>query len=315
MKKRPRHKKLRDRLFSGFIHLLIVCLRLLPRLTAIRLMRLIAPLVFQLDKSGRQRTIRHLTLAFGGEKSPAEIHLLAHRVYRHFATVLADTMRLPVILRQGINTLITTSGMHHLDQALAAGRGVLMITGHFGNWELLGAWLAHNGYPLRVVGAPLENPGLDKIVVEMRNQAGYTNIARGESTRDIVRSLRQGSAIGMLIDQDTKVHGTFVRFFGQLAHTPTGPVLLAKKFGSPIVPIFMHLLDDFSYRIECGPPVTLENSGDEKRDLIVNTQKCSDAYEEVIRRFPEQWAWMHKRWRKQPKPPQPSPPAIDPPAP
>ena len=314
MKKRPHHKELRDRLFSRFIRLLIACLRHLPRFTAIRVMRLIAPLVFRLDQSGRRRTIRHLTLAFGREKSAAEILCLARQVYRHFATVLADTMRLPVILRQGINTIITTSGMHHLDQALAAGHGVLMITGHFGNWELLGAWLAQNGYPLSVVGAPLENPGLDKIVVEMRNHAGYTNIARGESTRDIIRSLRQGCAIGLLIDQDTKVQGTFVRFFGRLAHTPTGPVLLAKKFGSPIVPIFMHLRDDFSYHIECGPALTLEDSGDDERDLIVNTQKCSDVYERVIRRFPAQWAWMHKRWRKRP-PPGSAPPATNPPAP
>lgn len=300
MKKRPYYKNIRDRVFPFALRLLTKLLRHLPRRTAIATMRVIGAMVFHLGASGRQRTIKHLTMAFAQEKSAAEIHSLARQVYRHFATALADTLRLPVILRQGINRLISTHGMHHLDQALAQGHGVLMITGHFGNWELLGAWLAQNGYPLRVVGTPLENPELDKMVVEMRNQAGYTNIARGAGTREIIRSLRQGCAIGMLIDQDTRVQGSFVRFFGLLAHTPTGPVLLAKKFGIPIIPIFMHMADDLSYRIECEHPLSLQYTGDDERDLIDNTQRCSDVYEQVIRRFPAQWAWMHQRWKTKP---------------
>lgn len=300
MSKNASYKALRDQLFIGALHLLIGCLRHLPRVTAIRLMRMIGLLIYTFDKDGRQRTISHLTMAFGDQKSPAEIRCLADRVYRHFATAIADAIRLPVILRHGINTLVNAQGMRHLDQALAGGHGVLMITGHFGNWEVLGAWLVQNGYPLRVVGTTIENSGLDKIVVEMRNQAGYTNIARGTGTRDIIRSLRQGCPIGMLIDQDTRVPGVFVQFFGRPTHTPTGPVVLAKKLNIPIVPIFMYLKDDLSYQIECEAPIALEYTGDEAHDLIVNTQKCSDAYERIIRRFPEQWVWMHKRWKKQP---------------
>lgn len=302
MAKNATYKELRDRLFANLLHLLIGCLRHLPRLAAIRLMRGIGFLIFAFGNKGRKRTITHLTMAFGHEKSAADIQALAVGVYRHFATALADTMRLPVILQQGINTLIRVHGIHHLEEALAAGHGVLMITGHFGNWELLGAWMAQNGYPLRVVGTTLENPGLDKIVVEMRNQAGYTNIARGANTREILRSLRQGCAIGMLIDQDTRVPGVFVQFFGRPAHTPTGPAILARKFQIPIIPIFMHLQEDLSYQIECEPPLALEYTADEARDLIVNTQKCSDAYERIIRRFPEQWVWMHKRWKTPPPP-------------
>ncbi len=297
MAKNIHYKKIRDWGFSLLLHLLIGGLRLLPRLAGIWMMRGIGRLIFTYGKKGRQRTITHLTLAFGHEKSAAEIRSLASQVYRHFATAVTDIMRLPVILRQGINTLISAQGMHHLEQALAAGHGVLMITGHFGNWELLGAWMAQNGYPLRVVGTTLENPGLDKIVVEMRNQAGYTNIARGAGTREILRSLHQGCAIGMLIDQDTRVPGTFVQFFGQPAHTPSGPVILARKFKIPIIPIFMHLKDDLSYQIECEPPLDLEYTMDEARDLIANTQKCSDVYERIIRRFPAQWVWMHQRWK------------------
>lgn len=297
---RPYRKVLRDRLFARFLRGLIWFLRRLSRRQAIALMRLVGRLLFLLDTRGRARTLRHLSMAFGKEKSPAEIDRLAAGVYRHFSTALADIMRLPLLLAAGLDSLIQARGMHHLDQALATGQGVLMITGHFGNWELLGAWMAKSGYPLRVVGAPLENPGLDQIVVEMRNQAGYTNIARGEATRDIIRYLRQGAAIGMLIDQDTRVQGVFVSFFGHPAHTPTGPVLLARKFKLPIIPIFMHLKDDLTYQVECEPPLALRHTDDEAGDILANTQACSDAYERIIRRFPEQWVWMHKRWKTQP---------------
>ncbi|MBA3016429.1 MAG: lysophospholipid acyltransferase family protein [Proteobacteria bacterium] len=304
MTKRPARKDLRDRLFTIALHLLIELLRHLPRMSAIALMRGIGRLIFTLGKEGRTLTIRHLTIAFANEKSPREIRTLAGRVYRHFATALADTIRLPVNLRQGINTLITAQGIHHLDQALASGKGVLIITGHFGNWELLGAWLAQNGYPLRVVGTTLENEGLNKIVVNMRNASGYTNIARGAGTREIIRSLHQGCAIGLLIDQDTSVPGVFVQFFGKPAHTPTGPAILARKLGIPIIPIFMHLKDDLTYHIECEPPLKLISTDDAKHDLLVNTQLCSDTYEQVIRRFPEQWVWMHKRWKTRPDAPE-----------
>jgi len=301
MKKRPVHKQIRDQLFTAVLHLLIGVLRHIPRRLAIAVMRTIGRLIFLLGREGRMLTIRHLSMAFGEEQSAAEIHTLAMRVYRHFATAIADTVRLPVILRQGINRLITVQGIHHLEEALANGKGTLMITGHFGNWELLGAWLAQNGYPLRVVGTTLENEGLNQIVVDMRNQAGYTNIARGAGTREIIRSLNQGCAIGMLIDQDTRVPGVFVQFFGQPAHTPTGPAILARKFNIPIIPIFMHLKDDLSYHIECEPPLPLAYSDNPEHDLQVNTQLCSDAYERVIRRFPEQWVWMHKRWKTKPQ--------------
>jgi len=227
-----------------------------------------------------------------------EIH--AHRVFLHFGTVVADFIREPNIIKSGINKLITIEGIEHLDQAMAPGRGSLMITAHFGNWELLGAWLAQNGYKFKVVGATHSDERLDRLIVETRNSAGYTNIARGKSTREILRCLKDGQTVGMLIDQDTRVQGVFVNFFGQPTFTPTGPVVLARKFKLPLVPIFMRLKDDFSYHIECSAPIDLVFTDNEELDNQVNTQKCSDVYENIIRRYPEQWVWMHKRWKTKP---------------
>jgi KDO2-lipid IV(A) lauroyltransferase len=104
----------------------------------------------------------------------------------------------------------------------------------------------------------------------------------------------------MLIDQDTKVDGVFVKFFNQWAHTAVGPVVLARKYGLKIIPVFMRLNSHFTYYIEVQEPLRLEFTGNREHDLIVNTQKCSDAYEGIIRQYPEQWVWMHRRWKKQP---------------
>jgi len=275
-------------------------LRASSRLTAIRFMRGLGWIAFHLAHSERRKTVEHLSRAFAADKSPARIRAMAKGVFLHFATAAADAIRLPNLIRDDLNRLVTHSGMHYLENALARGNGVIALTAHFGNWELLGAWLAQRGYPLKVVGRRAYDPRLDRMIVETRNQCGYTNITRGAGTREIIRTLRRGQILGMLIDQDTRVEGVFVDFFNQPAHTATGPVELARKFGSPIVPIFLRLRNDLTYRIECQEPMELVSSGDEKRDLHINTQKCSHIYENIIKRYPEQWAWMHERWKKKP---------------
>jgi KDO2-lipid IV(A) lauroyltransferase len=297
----PLYRKIRDDLFYLLVVGFIRFLRLLPRRAGLALMRTLARLGFALAAGPRRRTIEHLSLVYGKEKSPAEIRRLARRVFVHFATAATDLLRLPVLIRQGLDRLVSASGTEHLDRAFATGDGLLMITCHFGNWEILGAWLAQHGYRMSVVGTSLFDPRLDRILVETRNSAGYTNIARGKGTREIIRTLKKGEAVGMLIDQDTKADGVFVDFFGRPAYTPTGPAVLARRLDLPIIPIFAYLKADFTYQVECLPPLELARTDDEAHDIRVNTQKCSDAYEAMIRRFPEQWVWMHKRWKTRPE--------------
>ena len=293
-------KRVRRWLVYVFVLFFVRLLRSLNRLTAIRLTLLIGRIAFCLAKGARNRTIRHLTWAFGTEKSPEEIKSLAQKAFLNLATSAADAIRLPILIEQGLSSLVTVEGFHHLKNAHAKGKGTILLSGHFGNWELLAAWLVQIGLPLKVIGRSAYDPRLDEMIVDLRNKAGYTNIPRGKGSKEIVRSLKLGYALGLLIDQDTKVKGVFVNFFGRPAHTATGPVILSQKFGAPIVPIFVRLRKDLTYHVYCGEELSLENTGDEKRDLIANTQKCSDVYERIIRRFPDQWVWMHQRWKKQP---------------
>ena len=300
MRSKDFRKRVRRWLVYVFVLLFFRGLRSVNRLTAIRVTLLMGRMAFLLARGARHRSIRHLTWAFGNEKSPEEIRSLAQKAFLNLATAAADAIRLPILIEQGLENFVTVEGFHHLEKAHAKGRGTIILSGHFGNWELLAAWVAQKGIPLKVIGRPAYDLRLDKMLVDVRNKAGYTNIPRGKGTKEIVRSLKRGYALGLLIDQDTKVKGVFANFFGRPAHTATGPIVLSQKFGAPIVPIFIRLREDLTYHVYCDEELSLENTGDEERDLIVNTQKCSDVYERIIRRFPDQWVWMHRRWKKQP---------------
>lgn len=273
-------------------------LRWMSRPRAIKVMKGLALIAFYLAAKERKKTIRHLSLVYGGIKSEKEIKLMARKVFKNLGRNATDAIRLPVVMRNGIESIVKAQGMEHMDAALARGKGVVALTAHLGNWELLGAWLASEGYPLNVVGAPVYDPRLDKMLVLGRNTAGYKNIARGKATREILRALRKGEVVGILIDQDTRVDGVFAEFFGKKAHTPTGPIVLAQKTGAAIVPIFIHICDDNIHLIECGEEIKLESTDDHDRDMLVNAQKYNDVYEKVIRRYPTQWVWMHERWKK-----------------
>ena len=277
-------------------------LRALPRKPAILMTRNLGRVAYYVAIKDRRRTFRHLSIAFGKEKSRAEIIHLARRVFLHFGTTAADAVRIPMLLREGLDDLITVEGREHMDNALTADRGFITITAHLGNWELLAAWAANKGYRLKVIGAPSLDDRFDKLITENRGRAGYNQISRGKGTRELIRSIIRGYSIGILIDQDTKVEGVFVKFFGRWAHTAVGPVVLAQRYHMRIVPAFIVMKDDLSYHLEVQPPVELESTGNPVRDLVVNTQKCSDRCEAIIRRHPEQWVWMHRRWKKKPGP-------------
>jgi KDO2-lipid IV(A) lauroyltransferase len=294
-------KPVKYRLQYIFIVCVMKLIQTIPRRYGIEMMKALANIFHLLAPKHHANMIYHLTLAWDEKKTAWEIQKIARRVPLHFAVAGVDTFRIPNIIREGIDRYVKAENMHILDEAMRAGKGAILLTGHFGNWELMGAYVAQKQYPIKVVGTPLKNPLLDKLLVDMRNDAGYRNIPRGKTAKEIIKALRQGAFLGVLIDQDIrKINGVFVDFFGRKAHTPIGPVVLAAKFDIPIIPIFMHLEKDLTYHIQCFDPIELTRTGDDEKDIVINTQKCSDVYEMIIRRHPEQWAWIHRRWRKKP---------------
>ena len=157
--------------------------RILPRRAGIAFARVLAVILYYLLKKHRNNTNRHLTMAFGDEKTKPEIARIARGMFCHLATAGVDAIRIPIFIKEGMDCYIKAENMHYFEDAFKKGRGMLLLTAHFGNWELLGAWLTWKGYQLKVVGTPINNPKLDQLITETRNQAGYINIARGTGTR------------------------------------------------------------------------------------------------------------------------------------
>lgn len=302
IKIKPALKKLKnDAIYAGIL-LLIKVLRSMDRKNAIAFMRHMGRLAFMLAHHERESTMKNLTHAFGHEKTEAEIHNLAKRVFRNLSTCAADAIRLPLMVEDGsIDRLVTTEDFHYFTQEAEKKKGVIIMTGHFSNWELLGTWVVRQGYPIKVVAKKSYDPRLDKLIVDYRNQAGYANTARGHAMKSVVEGLMQGETYGLLFDLDTKVKGVFVNFFGRPAHTAIVPAMLSAKLNVSVVPIFIRLTRDDTYIIQCLEPLRFENTGDPEKDIVTNTQICSDTYEKMIRAYPDQWIWMHRRWKKKPE--------------
>jgi len=271
--------------------------RPLPRLAAMRLGRAVGGICFRLLRKTRGRILTHLHLAYGREKSAAEIEQIARRTFEHFGVSAVELLK----FHHDPPTFVV-EGEEHLRAVVEAGRGGMLVTGHVGNWELMGAELVRRGWRLYVLARALRNGRMDAWLHRLRSGFGLETIQRGHPGAGwkIRRALREGGLIACLIDQDTKVDGAFVDFFNRKAHTPTGAVRLALRSGAPLLTFFITRLPDGRHRITIDPPIAMTRTANLADDLTVNTARLTAVIETQIRRAPEQWVWMHRRWKTRP---------------
>jgi len=301
--KKPRKsiaKRLKNDLAYLGIRMLVAFFRFLPRGAALAAGSLLGRAAPYLARRDFRRAVEHLKTAFGGEKSGRDIVKIARESFRQVAMNFVDTVRLRVMNPEEIRGVCVPHGLERLKDSLAKGRGVIGLTSHTGCWELLGAYLAAVGMPIAVVARRLYDPRLEEMLLESRTHGGMVTISRGRDTRDIIRVLKKGYLLGILIDQDTKVKGAFVDFFGVPAYTATAPAVLSLRYGSPILPIMTYRDGNHRHHICIGEPVEIEPTGDHETDVLKLTEECSKATERFIREHPEQWVWFHRRWKTKP---------------
>jgi Kdo2-lipid IVA lauroyltransferase/acyltransferase len=242
----------------------------------------------------------------------------ARAVYAHFGQVLLDIFWLSGRSRQQILDRLVVEGAQNVQAAMARGRGAVLVTGHLGSWELHG--IAHGLLfgPIGVVARPLDNPALDRRLCDFRTAFGNVVISKYRALAQILRLLREGRGIAVLIDQNVQAgDGVFVDFFGRKAAATTVAAALAVKTGCALVPCRTELLADGRYRLVYEPPLTWSASGDRQADIHRLTQALTWRIEAWVRDTPEQWLWIHRRWKTQPAAADlslPSPSAIDDPA-
>lgn len=294
-------KRLRRNLAYEAVRLLAWAARALPRPAALGIFECAGRAFFHLglDRISRDRTIANLRSAFGDSKSEGEIRSMAVAVYGTLARSAADVIRIPCLTREGVDRIVESRGLEKLDSAMAQGRGVIGVTAHIGNWELLAAYLALRGYPVSAVSRSMYDPRLDEFLLRSRRAAGVKTIARGESVRALVGALRSGRLLGILMDQHTGVRGVYIGFLGHAAYTPVGPAALALATGAPLVPMAIHWRDRLRYVVEVRDPVSIERSGNAEQDTRTITEKLNRELGEFILAHPTQWVWMHDRWKRQ----------------
>ncbi|HUO87351.1 MAG TPA: lysophospholipid acyltransferase family protein [Thermoanaerobaculia bacterium] len=263
--------------------------------TAQRLGRAIGRIAWWFGRRDRRRALDHLTIAFP-ERSPRERRRLARRSFLHLGTTLAETLRLAGGDCAELDRMVDVEGWERVEALRATGRAIVILTGHCGNWEMLAALINCRGLAMAVVGRRLEEPGLQAMLIGLRRRFGTETIERGEagSARRLLATVRGGGALGMLIDQDIRAESVFVPFFGRPVHTPVGTAKLALRLDAAVVPAFIERLPDGRHRAVFHPPLDLP------ADPTRATAAMTRAIEEQIRRVPEQWVWLHRRWRRQP---------------
>ena len=258
----------------------------------------IGKLAYYILTSRRKIAEDNLRRAFPGELSEKRITEIVKTVFVNIARTTIAFARQPVFKKEDfLRSVVSVKGSEYIDKALREGHGAMMVTGHYGNWELFGRWLPSAGYPTDFLMGHQHNEKVNDLFVSFRKTEGLGLIPVGVASRHVLKSLKANRLIGVASDQHAASGGVVVNFMGRPASTPKGPAAFAVKVGSPI--IFGYLVREKynQYRIEFFPPIYPPNSGDTENDINQMTQKYASILESLIRRNPEEWMWTHRRWK------------------
>ena len=274
--------------------------RRLPRRLVLVVGRTLGRLWGALDRRHLEVAASNLRRAFP-EWDEARVQATARGVYGHFGTVLLDLLWMEGRPAGELLALADLEGVEHLQAARAAGRGVIAPAGHLGNWEIQAVASVPLVGKVAMIARPLDNPALDRRLVGLRTSTGNAVIYKQKALARVVKTIREGGIVAILIDQNVQAKdGIFVSFFGRPACTTTVAAALALKTGCAIVPVRCLLQPSGRYRMVYGPPIEWAGTGRRDEDVAALTQHLTSIIEGWVRETPEQWLWLHRRWKTMP---------------
>jgi KDO2-lipid IV(A) lauroyltransferase len=274
----------------------------LPRRLARAIGALLARILFALTPKLRKTAEFNLKLAFP-DWSEAQRAVTIRGMVRNLGWMAAEFARLPGYTRKNIEATIVLDGNENFLEGQRRGKGVLFLTAHMGAWELSSFAHALYGYPLHFMARPLDNERLNALVNRYRGLSGNTAIFKNESARSMLKILNEAGTIGILADQNTmRGEGDFVDFFGTPACTTTGIARVALHTDAAVVPGYAVWDEGLKkYRLRFEAPLELIRTGNAENDVLENTRRFAKVTEEIIRKYPDQWVWVHARWKTRPK--------------
>ncbi|NIS60657.1 MAG: hypothetical protein GTO13_08145 [Proteobacteria bacterium] len=276
---------------------------LFPDGIALWIGKLLGRLAYFLDFEHRHVAIENLELAFGGEKTREEIRGIAFRTFENLGMTFVEFLRSPGLNTDKLLERVELEGRSHVEAALKGGKGIIFLLGHIGNWELLSRMAGFFGGTLMAIARPLKkNERLDRFIEDVRRSSGLEVLSAKGVARQVVSALRENKMVGILIDQrEKRSQGVEVEFFGKNASTTPASAFFALKTGAAVIPVYALRLKGGRHRFVAEPPVELIKTGDKTQDIRANTQRHTEVLESIVRRYPDQWFWIHRRWERKQK--------------
>lgn len=310
-RRKRRRSALRHRSELALFRLATGALLLLPAPAARRAAAAAARLALAIGSSRRRILIGNLTAAFP-EKSSEEIEEIARRSIEGFAAGLVDFLEAGRLSAEELRSRVSIAGEEHLAEARARGRGVFLLSAHFGSWEIAALAAGLMGEPIALLVRTLDNPLLEAELSRLRRRFGNRPIAKREAARELLRTMARNESVAILVDQNViPREAVFVPFFGRLAATTPALALLHLKTGASVVPVFMWPEGSGRYRMEFERPILAEEFGGPEVDRDERVRRATARYmaviEAAIRREPAAWLWIHDRWKSRPPEEIPSP--------
>lgn len=275
---------------------------LLPRAVAVAAGRGIAGIAYGLSDRLRLTGIRNLELAYP-EMSERERSRILRGTFKNLGRLLGEFSQFQRANPESLRHIVECEGLENLQAAQAMGRGVILFTGHLGAWELSSFALSALGYPMSFLVRRIDNPLVERLIEKSRTRFGNRSIDKRAAVRPMLRTLHAGGTLGILVDLNTQPHeGIFVDFFGIPASTASGVAAIALRTGATILPVFVPW-DEKRKRfvLYVDPPLVIARTGNESEDIRQVTSEFTSVVESYVRRFPEQWLWIHKRWNTRPE--------------
>lgn len=274
---------------------------LLPRGMARAVGAGVAALFYGLNPRLERAAIFNLKMAFP-EMTETEQRATARRLMRHIGWMGGEFSQFPRHTAESIRRVIAIDGMENYEAAKARGKGLIYLTGHMGAWELAPFAQALNGHPLNFLVRPLENRRVNALVDRYRCLGGNRTIDKNEAVREMLRILRENGDVGVLMDVNSSLdEGVFVPFFGVPACTSSGVARIALRTDCAVMPGYVFWSQaERRYHLQLDPSIPLVRSGDTEADVVANTARFVQVFEQYARRYPDQWLWVHKRWKTRP---------------
>lgn len=291
----------RERVEYALLRLLTGAIGALPRPLARAIAISLAHLVRVLHRKLWRTGMRNLEIAFP-ERSLYDRRAILKAAYRGLGRQLAEFCLFPKYRNDNVNGVAIYEGFENFAAAQQAGNGVLLLTGHFGAWEVGSFVHSLNGYPIKIVVRDLDNPLVDAFVKRYRTMHGNDTIDNREFLRGLLSAMKANDTVGILMDTNmTPPQGIFVPFFGVHACTAAGMARVAMRTGASVVPAYTVWHPDLrKYKICFDPPVQLVKTGDSESDVLANTARFNQVLENIVRRHPTDWLWVHRRWKTRP---------------